>query len=164
MAASDFRPETPLFPRTHRGYLDPTERCLMLSTHGISTPTEEFVWGLAVTMNNLCLSLRRPRDVQGPGGTPPHTLRTTLFQGRSSAPREPRGADTPASPSPNSRGTPSPDPSMSNCRSRAEGSSPPRGALAPDCPSMTLRSGRRVGSQEDLRRPYRNRKEYLRKD
>lgn len=157
LAASEFRPEAPLYPRTHRGYVDPTERCLMLSSHGIATPKEDFVWSLAVTLGNLRLALRRPRDVQGPGGTPTPDPQATPTPGRPAAPREAQGLDSPTSPSPGPRGTPSPDPSMSGCQSRSEGSSPPRGALYPSRLQMTLRSGRRLGSPGTCVTPTRNR-------
>ena len=127
-SASDFRPEAPLYSRTHRGYVDPTERCLFLSTHGIMTPTEDLVWTLAVSMCNLRLALRRPRGVPGPGGTTGSSPQVDPPKGQEDVPQEAQMAESPASPSPELREVPSPAPGSASCGARSEGSSPPRGA------------------------------------
>ena len=126
--ASDFRPQAPVYPKTHRGYLTPMERCLLLATHGITQPTEELAWSLALSLGNLRLAMRRPQEVSGPGESSDPTPRVNPPQTQEEAPEGAPIPDTPASPSPNARENPSPASSVSDCDAYSEGPSSPRGA------------------------------------
>ena len=138
--ASDFRPQAPVYPKTHRGYLTPMERCLLLATHGITQPTEELAWSLAQFLGNLRMAMRRPQEVTGPGESSDPTPRVNPPQTQEETPESAPIPDTPASPSPSARETPSPAPSVSDCDADSEGSSSCRGA--PDL----VRAPRATGS------------------